>query len=112
MAVDRICDFCEILACWRWVWWGVGQNSLKLRITIQAVMHKARGIDPKTQRSFVDCNESSVGDSVWWAWPQPFASRIDLKCCKFLARLWWLPSGLERFSHPLHQHHHLDQPLG
>ena len=22
-------------------------------------------------------------ESVWWAWPQPFARFIDLKCCKF-----------------------------
>ena len=23
MAASGLCDFCEILACWRWVWWGV-----------------------------------------------------------------------------------------
>ena len=23
MAAGRLCGFCEILACWRWVWWGV-----------------------------------------------------------------------------------------
>ena len=71
------------------------QNSLKLRITVQLVMQKARMIEPKTQCSFVDSHESSVGESVWWAWPQPFTRCIDLKCCRFLARLWWLPPGLE-----------------
>ena len=87
-------------------------NLLKLRITVQLVMQKARVIEPKTQCSFVNSHESSVGESVWWVWPQLFARCIDWKCCKFLARLWWLPPGLERYSHPLHQHHHLDQPLG
>ena len=33
-------------------------NSLKLRITVQPVMQKAR--EPKTQCSFVDSHESSV----------------------------------------------------
>ena len=23
MAAGHLCDFCEILACWRWVWCGV-----------------------------------------------------------------------------------------
>ena len=23
MAASRLCDFCEILASWRWIWWGV-----------------------------------------------------------------------------------------
>ena len=81
------------------------QNSLKLRITYQPVMQKARVIEPKIQHSFVDSYENSVGESVWWAWPQPFARCIDLKCCKFLAQLSWLPPGLERSSCPLHQHH-------
>ena len=50
----------------------------------------------KTQLSFVDSHESSVGVSVWWAWPQLFARYIDRKCCKFLAQLWLIPPGLER----------------
>ena len=88
------------------------RNWPRLKITVKPVMQKARVVEPKTQCSFVDNHESSVGESVWWAWPQPLARCIDLKCCKFLAQLWWLPSGLERSSRPLHQHHHLDQPLG
>ena len=88
------------------------QNSLRLRITFQPLIQKARVVEPKTQHRFVDNHESSVGESVWWAWPKPSARCIDLKCRKFLAPLWWLPPGLERSSHPLHQHHHLDQPLG
>ena len=88
------------------------RNLLKLRITVQPVMQKARVVEPKTQCSFVDSHESRVGELVWWAWLQLFARFIDLKCCKFLARPWWLPPGLERSSRPLHQHHHLDQPLG
>ena len=59
------------------------RNWLKLRIAFQPVMQKARVVEPKTQRSFVDSHESSVGESVWWAWPQPFARFIDLKCYKF-----------------------------
>ena len=72
-------------------------------------MQKARVVEQKTQRGYVD---SRVGESVWWVWPQPFARFSDLKCCKFSALLWWLPPGLEGSSRPLHQHHHLDQPLG
>ena len=60
------------------------RNSLKLRITIQPVMQKARVVEPKTQHSFVESHESSVGELVWWACFQPFARFIDLKCCKFL----------------------------
>ena len=59
------------------------RNSLKLRITVQPVMQKARVVEPKTQHSFVDSHESNVGKLVWWAWPQQFARCIDLKCCKF-----------------------------
>ena len=70
-------------------------NSLKLRIPIQPVMQKARVVEPKTQHSFVDSHESSVGGSIWCMWPQPFARCIDLKCCKCLVQLWWLPPGLE-----------------
>ena len=76
------------------------------------VMQKARVVEPKNQCSFVDSLEGTEGESVWWAWPQSFATCIDLKLCKNLARLWWLPPGLERSSRPLHQHHHLEQPLG
>ena len=61
------------------------RNLLKLKITVQPVMQKARAVEPKTQCSFVDSHESSVGELVWWAWFQPFARFIDLKCCKFLA---------------------------
>ena len=53
MAAGHLCDFCEILACWRcggvFCW-----NLLKLRITVQPVMQKARMVEPKTQCSFVD----------------------------------------------------------
>ena len=63
-------------------------NLLKLRITVQPVMQKARVVEPRTQRSFVDSHESSVGESVWWAWHQLFARCIDLKCYKF-----WLDFG-------------------
>ena len=59
------------------------RNWLKLRITVQPVMQKARVVEAKTQRRFVDSHESSVGELVWWAWLQPFARCIDLKCCKF-----------------------------
>ena len=62
--------------CWNW---------LKLRITVQPVMQKARVVEPKAERRFVDSHESSVGELVWWAWVQPFARCIYLKCCKFLA---------------------------
>ena len=86
-------------------------NLLKLRVTVQPVIQRARVVEPKTHCSFVDSHESSVGELVWRGL-QPFARCIDLKCCKFLARLCWLPPGLERSSCPLHQHHHLDQPLG
>ena len=47
--------------CWNW---------LKLRITVQPVMQKARVVEPKTQCRFVDNHESSVGELVWWAWLQ------------------------------------------
>ena len=87
-------------------------NSLKLRITFQPLMQKARVVKPKTQHNFAESHESSVGESVWWAWAQLFARCIDLKRFRFLARLWWLAPGLEMSSCPLHQHHHLDQPLG
>ena len=43
------------------------RNLLKLRITVQPVMQKARVVEPKTQCSFVDSHESSVGELVWWA---------------------------------------------
>ena len=49
------------------------QNSLKIKITVQRVMQKARVVEPKTQPSFVDSHKSSMGESVWWAWHQPFA---------------------------------------
>ena len=83
MAAGRLCDFCEILACQRWVWWGVLLEFAET--TVQPVMQKARVVEPKTQHSFVDSHESSVREFVWWAWLQPFARCIDLKCCNFLA---------------------------
>ena len=77
------------------------RNLLKLRITVQPMMQKARVVEPKTQCSFVDSYESSVGLSVWWVWLEPFArcTCIDRNCCKFLAQLCWLPPWLERSSH-------------
>ena len=76
------------------------RNLLKLRTTVQPVIQKARVVEPKTQCSFVDSYESSVGESVQWAWLEPFArcTRIDQNCCKFLALLWWLPPWLEMSS--------------
>ena len=46
---------------------------------------KSKGGRSKTQLSFVDSHETNLWESVWWAWLQPFAGCIDLKCCKFLA---------------------------
>ena len=86
------------------------RNWLKLRITFQPLMQKARVVEQKTQGSFVDSRETMWGESVWWAWPQ--SRFIDLKCCKFSALLWWLPPWQEGSCRPVHQHHHLDQPLG
>ena len=54
------------------------RNWLKLRITVQPVMQKARVVEPKTQCRFVVSHESSVGELVWWAWLQPFVRCIDL----------------------------------
>ena len=39
----------------------VGINWLKLRITFQPVMQKARVVEPKTQHSFVDSRETMWG---------------------------------------------------
>ena len=36
----------------------------KLRIIVQPTMQKARMVEQKTQRNFVDSHESSVGGSV------------------------------------------------
>ena len=85
------------------MWWDVLSefNLLKLRITVQPVKQKV--VEPKTQCSFVDSHEGSGRNHL-----------LDVKCCKFFGRLWWLPPGLEKSSRPLNQHHHhyLDQPLG
>ena len=32
MAASRLCDFCEILACWRWVWLGVLSEFAKINL--------------------------------------------------------------------------------
>ena len=37
------------------------RNLLKLRIIFQSVMQKARVVEPKTQRSFVDKPRDNVG---------------------------------------------------
>ena len=55
------------------------RNSLKLRITLSSCNAKSKSDRAKTQRSFVNSHESIVGESVWWAWLQPFARFIDLK---------------------------------
>ena len=62
-------------------------NALKLRITFQPVMQKARVVEPKTQCCFVDNHESIVGESVWWAWPQPFARCIDIIFYMFITQV-------------------------
>ena len=59
------------------VWWGVLSEFAKTK-NVQPVMQKARVVEPKTQCSFVDSHESSVGELVWWAWLQLFARFIDL----------------------------------
>ena len=60
------------------MWWGVLSQFVEtnLGIAIQPVMQKARMVEQKTQTNFVDSHESSVGESVWWAWPQPFARKL------------------------------------
>ena len=68
-------------------------------------MQKARVVEPKTQRCFIDSRETM------WGSHSGGHGLIDLKCCKFSALLWWLSPGLEGSSRPLYQHHHLDQPL-
>ena len=42
----------------------VGIGCRKLRITFQPVMQKARVVEPKTQRCFVDNRETMWGKSV------------------------------------------------
>ena len=111
MAAGRLCDFCEILGCYRWVWWGVLSEFAETKNNLSGCNAKSKGDRAIAQRSYVDNHESICGrqgESVWWAWPQPFARCMDLKCCKFLAQLWWLPPGLKSSSHLLHHYYHLD----
>ena len=51
------------------------QNSLKLRITVQPVMQKARVAESKTQRNLVNSHESSVGS---WSGGRGFNHLLDV----------------------------------
>ena len=85
MAAGRLCDFSEILPCGGGCGGVLCRIALKLRITFQPVMQNARVIEPKTQCSFVDIHESSMGS---WSGGHGLNCLLDLKCCKFVARLW------------------------
>ena len=64
MAAGRLCDFVRFLH----VGGGCGevfcQNWLKLRITSRPVMQKARVVEPKTRRSFIDSCETMWGSQA------------------------------------------------
>ena len=75
------------------------RNLLKLRITVQPVMQKARVVEPKTQGNFVDSHKSSMGGGKSGGCGlNCLISIYRAKCCKFLTQLWCLPPGLERSS--------------
>ena len=67
MVAGCLCDFCEILACWRWVWWGVLSEFAETKNNLSACNSKskaARVVQPKPQHRFVDNHKSSVGVSL------------------------------------------------
>ena len=39
----RSSDFCEILACWRWVWWGVLSEFAETKNNCSACNAKSKG---------------------------------------------------------------------
>ena len=43
MAASHLCDFCEILACWRWVWWGVLLELAETKNNLSACNAKSKG---------------------------------------------------------------------
>ena len=48
------------------MWWGVLLEFAETKNNCSACNTKARVLEQKTQSSFVDSHESSVGESVWW----------------------------------------------
>ena len=47
MAAGCLCDFCEILACWRWVWWGVLSELAGTKNNRSACNAKSKGVRAK-----------------------------------------------------------------
>ena len=60
MATGHLCDFCEILACWKWEWWGVLLQYAETKNYCSGNA-KSKGGRGKTQGSFVDSQKSSMG---------------------------------------------------
>ena len=38
-----LCEFCEILACWRWVWWGVLSKLAETKNNCSVCNLKSKG---------------------------------------------------------------------
>ena len=43
MMAGCLCDFCEILACWRWVWWDVLLELAETKSNCSACNAKRKG---------------------------------------------------------------------
>ena len=43
MVAGHLCDFCEILACWRLVWWGVLSELAETKNNCSACNAKSEG---------------------------------------------------------------------
>ena len=41
-SAGRLCDFCEILACRRWVWWGVSSQFTETKNYVSACNAKSK----------------------------------------------------------------------
>ena len=50
MAANRLWDFGEILACWRWVWWGVLLELAETMNNLSVFNAKSKGGRAKNSR--------------------------------------------------------------
>ena len=107
----------RIFACWRWVWWDVLSQFAETKNYCSACNAKSEGGRAKNNVTLLTAMGAVCGDRIRsWSGgrgPRHFLENYTGSVANFWPNFGGFLLGWGGLPiHPLHQHHHLYQPLG
>ena len=93
MVASHLCNFCEILSCWRWVWWGVLLEFAETKNNFSACNAKKKGW--QSQKLMLLCLQpwEHCGGVGLVSMASTVCQTYRSEVLQILALFWWLPAS-------------------